>query len=265
MAIAKNGASNAIAATDAVTSQAFVVAVGGTLLSGTATMLAGFAILSPNATPITVTSVTDSAGNTWTKVTEQASGSGWNTSVINAGVQKGSTLSIWQTKNATINTSITITANFSSTTLNCIGLFTPKFTGADTTQPLDQNASLPKVLKQTTLAHPDLTGISTDTSHLWPVSFASAFSSNILTSIIAFNGVSADNSASLQHNNSPNAEFLKAQTFNGPAAASAYSNVSFTATSNMQNVWHIGLVLTADTQTPPVPTGPYQSQVNINM
>lgn len=245
MAIAADGACSVLAATNGVTSFAFAISPGGTSLTGNACMLAAFGIISPNATPITVSSVTDSVGNVWTLVTEQASGSGWNTADINAGVQRGHTLSVWMTKNATINTTITITANFSATTDVCVGAFTSKFTGVNATQPLDQNASLPKVLKQVTNVHPDLPGISTNTTNFWPLSFLSMFSSNILTSNVSFNGVLRNDTAITQKNGT---EFNKTQVNSGPVVSGAYSSVSFTASSNSDNVWHIGLALTSDSQ-----------------
>lgn len=251
MAIVRNGNSTTVAATNGVASQAFAVAPGGTLLTGIATMLASFAIISPNATPITVSSVTDSQGNTWTKVTEQADGAGWDTTQINGGVQRGHTNSVWITKNATINTTITITATFSGTTDVCVGAFSPKFSGVNTVQPLDQNASLPKVLKEVTNTVPTLAGISTNTSSIWPISFMSMFSGSIGTSNFTFNGVAQDDASALQQNGT---QFVKNHVAGGPAVASAYSSVSFVPSSACDNVWHIGLVLTADAQATPTKT-----------
>lgn len=245
MAIARDGLPKAVAATNGVTSQAFVVAVGGTSLTGNACMMASFGIISPNATPILVNSVTDSVGNTWTKVTEQALGSGWSTAAINAGAQRGHTNSVWMTNNATINTSITITANFSGTTDTCVGAFSSKFTGVNSVQPLDQNSSLPKVGKTTTSANNNLSGISTNTSTIFPVSFLSCFSNAILATNVTFNGVFQQDMQSAQQNGT---EFIRTTVAQGPAAASAYSSVGFTSSSSNSNSWHIGLVLTADSQ-----------------
>lgn len=251
MAVAPNGIVSAVAATNGVTSQAFAVAPGGTLLSGTATMVAGFAIISPSATPITVTSVTDSQGNTWTKVTEQAAGSGWDTTGINAGAQRGHTLSIWYTTAATINTTITITANFSGTTDTCVGLFTSKFTGVATGVQFDNNVSLPKVGRTTTNASPSISGISTNTSNIYPISFLSCFSSNISSGNVSFNGVLRNDNDTLQHNGT---EFLKGTVQEGPAPGAAYSGVSYSFSASIGNSWHIGLALTADVVPAGLPT-----------
>lgn len=245
MAVAANGLPTVVTATNGVASMAFAVSPGGSLLTGNACMLAGFSIISPNATPVLVTSVTDSVGNVWTKVTEQSIGSGWDTTQINAGAQRGETLSVWITNSATINTTITITANFSANIDCCVGNFTEKFTGVNAAQPLDQHSSIPATRRTTTSAVPSISSVSTNTSNFWPISFISAFSGAIAIGNITFNGIARANSASTQKNGT---EFCRGQVNSGPVVSSAYSSVTINSSSSNANAYHVFVAITSDSQ-----------------
>jgi hypothetical protein len=223
-------------------------ACGGTLLSGTALLLAAISYTAPSTTPTPITSITDSQGNTWQKYDSHALASGWHTTSTNSGTQRYAAVEIWYTKNATVNTSIDLTITHSGTIDAADCVLSGKITGYNSTQPFDQNASLPKhFTNQSGVASQSVSGISTDTTNVYPFWGLLAFSSNISTSNPLFNGVSrADN----QQGQKNNVEFVEGQLAYGPGATGPYSGVTYSSPTTSDNTLIICGALTADSQTP---------------
>ncbi len=262
--ITTDGSENSYGWNGSGTSHTQTVAVGGSTQKR-AMMLANFAFTSTTATPNSITSVTDSAGNAWQRYTTQSAGSGWNTAHTVNGAQKGFTVEIWYTNNALIGASLDVTANFDGTIDACVGCFSPKFLGCDPAAPFDTNASLPKVLRiDAGDASQSLAGISTtSTNNIYPVWCLGAWGLHGGTSNVSFNGVFRQFQTELQKNNS---EFVYGQFAAGPAALGPYSGVSYSVVQSSDNTYVIGLALVATSppvtqpklQTP-VATGPLSS------
>lgn len=250
MAITRNGAST-VSGFSGGTSSAVTHAVGGSNQSN-ALLLAVIAVTSPNSSPIVVSSITDSQGNTWQKYTGQSAGAGWDTAQTVNGLQKGFTLDVWYTKAATVNASINLTVNYGATIDSAVIAVSGKFLGYDPTQPFDQNVSLPKVLRATSNGTAEtLTGISTtnaDDVGCWAFG---AWGTSLNHSNPTFNSAVLDDVSALQHNNS---EFVKGQFSNGVAVVVPYSSVSFSSPTTADNFYIIGFALTADSAPPATPT-----------
>lgn len=250
MAISPNGSENFFGFNGVSTTGALTNAIGGTLQSA-ALMFAQVIFTTTSITPVTVSSITDSQGNTWTRLTSQEAHSGWDTSQTVNGAQKSFTQEVWYTKAATIGTSIDITVAFSGTIDSGVLLTSPKYIGYDATNPFDANASLPKQLRVNAAAQETVTGISTTNGHIYPVWFFGAWGTNLGVSNVQFNGINRNEQTSLQHNAS---EFVKAQFAAGPAAVAAYSGVSFgPALQSASNYFINAIVMTADAGPAPAP------------
>lgn len=251
MAITRDGLAAAFGFSGGTTTGAITHAVGGSAQSN-ALMIAVIAVTSPNVTPISVSTLTDSQGNTWQRYTAQSAGAGWNTADTVGGVQKGFTLEVWYCKAATINASINITANFGATIDSAVVAFSGKFLGYDPTNPFDLNASLPKVLRVNAGALAEtLTGISTTTAHVMGLWAFGSFGTSIAHSNPTYNAVVQDDMIALQHNN---AEFVKGQFGCGTPIVGSYSSVSFASPTSADNFYAIGFALTADPAGAPKPT-----------
>lgn len=250
MAITADGSENSLSYSAVSSSGALTVAVGGSAQAN-ALMLAAIAFTVTNTTPASVSSITDSQGNTWARYTEQHAGSAWDTTQTVNGAQKGFTLEVWYTKAATINASIDVTINHSGTIDAAVACFSPKFLGYDATNPFDANASLPKALRVNASAAETLTGISTTTTNVYPVWALGLWGTNLNVSNVTFDSVTRTFQTSLQKNAS---EFVKAQFAAGPAATGPYSSVSFASPTSGSNFYAIGLALTADVGPPVPPT-----------
>jgi hypothetical protein len=248
MAITYNGASTSALYSGVSTSGALTYTFGGTLQSGTAMLVLSVAHDATNTTANPITSITDSQGNTWQKYTSQSANSGWKTSDTNSGTQRWFSVEIWYCINATVNTSINITINHAFNVDAAVATISPKILGYDATNPWDLNGALPaSLLAQSGLTAETLTGISTTTAHVAGIWAFGAFSSNIATTNVQFNGVSRSDQAVNQKNN---VEFIKGQLAVGVPVTSAYSGVTYAGPlTSADNFFIIGAAITADVQT----------------
>lgn len=250
MAITRDGLAAAFGFSGGTTTGAITHAVGGSNQSN-ALMIAVVSVTAPNATPINITTITDSQGNTWHRYTSQLAGSGWRTADTVNGVQRGFTLEVWYCKAATINASINITVGFDNTIDSAVVAFSGKFLGYDPINPFDGNASLPKVLRATAGATAEtLTGITTTTAHVMGCWAFGAWGTSIAHSNPTYNSVVQDDMIALQHNNS---EFVKGQFGNGTPIVGTYGGVSFASPTSADNFYLIGFALTADASPPAAP------------
>lgn len=250
MAITRDGLSEVFGFSGGTSTGAITHAVGGSAQSN-ALMLAVIAVTAPNATPINVSGITDSQGNTWHKYTGLSAGSGWHTADTVNGVQRGFSLEVWYTKAATINSSINVTVGFDNTIDSAVVSLSGKFLGYDPTNPFDGNASLPKKLTiNSGAAAETLSGISTTNAHVMGCWAFGAWGTSIAHSNPTYNSVAQDDMVALQHNNS---EFVKGQYGNGTPITGTYSGVSFASPTSADNAFIIGFALTADPAPPARP------------
>lgn len=229
------------------TSGAKTHAIGGVTLTGTAMMVLSISYISPSTTATNVTSVTDSQGNTWQLYSRTVFNSGWRTAAMNVAAQKNAGVELWYTFNATAAASIDVTVTHSGNIDAAVMCLSGKLTGFNTVQPWDQNSSLPALgrggLGGATV--PSVTGISTNTTNLYPVWASCAFSSNIGNQSVTFNSISRSDTTNSQKNGT---EFVRGNLSYGPAAASAYSGVTYTGATSNDNWTVIGGSITPDSQ-----------------
>lgn len=219
-----------------------------------ALMVVAVGIVSLDLTPVTVSTITDDAGNTWTKLTANEAHAGWDVTQTVNGAQRSFNQEIWYTKAASIGPALNVTVNFSATIDTCVVAFGPRITGYDPTHPFDLNASLPAVLRVNAAAAQTITGISTDTVNILPLWFLGMWGETFSVNNVAFAGVGRFDQDNTQHNGS---EFTKQQIAFGDAVTGPYAAVSFLApTAGGANFFATGVVVTADAQTPTGPTGP---------
>jgi len=200
MAITRNGAGTSAGFNGVSTSGAITHAVGGTAQSN-ALMMAMIAFNTTSTTAQSVSSVTDSNGNTWTRYTQQNANSGWHTADLVGGVQKYFAVEIWYTKAATIGTSINVTVNFTGTIDSTVICLSAKYLGYDATNPFDLNASLPhSLVANAGTTALSISGISSTNAHGVGVIAYGAFGTNIASQNWTFNSVAQDDLQNLQHN-----------------------------------------------------------------
>lgn len=216
-----------------------------------ALIIASFSIVSSNATIHSVLGITDSEGNTWERYFTVSDNSGWRIPDLVGSIQKGFTAEIWFTRAAIANASITITPVFDAV-VDCVSVnISPKHLGYDHTDPFDLNPSLPMVLRaHTGTTAESISGISTDTTHIYPYWFFASMGTNIAHSNVVFNGVNRDDQEQSQYN--AGSEFLKNQMASGPAATGPYASVTFASPTSADNFYIIGFALTGDVQSVPV-------------
>jgi len=209
-------------------------------------MVMSISYTSASTTATDITSITDSHGNTWQRYAKQVFNSGWRTAATNSGTQRNAGVELWYTFNATCTNTINVTVNHSGTIDAAVAVLSGKLTGFDTTQPWDQNSSLPALgrggLSSATV--PSVTGVSSNTASVYPVWASCAFSSNIGNQSVTFNGVSRTDTTNNQKNNT---EFVRGNLSYGPSAA-AYSGVTYTGATNNDNWTVIGGAITANSQ-----------------
>lgn len=247
MSVTPNGFNDVQLFNGAGTSNTSTYSPGGTLQSNAMLVIAiGFTC--PSSTLLAVSSLTDSNGNTWQRYHEEHGNSGWNTGSTVNGQQRGYVLELWYCTAATCGTTIDITINFTGTVDACVACLYPKFLGYDPTHPFDLNASLPKALRVNASAASTITGISTDTAHVYPCWAEGIWGTNLSLSNVQFDGVTRTDQTSAQKNNS---EFTKTQIAHGPAVTSAYSGVTFQSPTSPDNALHIAFAITSDAQAGP--------------
>lgn len=250
MALAQNGVCNALGGSNTAVSSVgpLTHAVGGTSQTGTALMMVVIGLVMPTTTVQTVSTVTDSNGNTWQRLYQTFDNSGWNAANMNNG-QRAVTLECWYTKNATIGTSINISATFSGSVNAVSVVASAKFTGYDSVQPFDQNGSMPAVQRNHTGAATRVTpSISTTNAHILPFSIWCAVGGSFTSSNVSFNGVLRNDNAIQQENGT--LEFVKVDFQCGVATTGPYSGVTYTGSSNYDNGYFVGFALTSDASTP---------------
>jgi hypothetical protein len=253
MPITENGTTTSFGVNGVSTSGPQTLGVGGTSQSD-AMMIANICFTTTSTTPETVASVIDSQGNTWHKLLANTDNAGWFTGDTVNGVQRSFTQEIWYTTAATINASIDVTVAFSGTIDACSATFSTKLLGYDHTDPFDLNASLPKILKGVHNIAESIGGISTDTTHIYPVWCLGLWGTSIGVSNAVFDGQSRNQQETLQKNAS---EFVKSQyaggiISGGPGVTGPYASVTFASPTSASNYFLTGIVVTADVQTIPV-------------
>ena len=234
-----------------VSTIAITSAVGGTAQVN-ALMVIAIGFVSPAGTTRVVNTVTDNAGNTWTRLLSQSASAGWDTTQTVGAAQKTFTQEIWYTKGATLGTAPIITITHDGLIDTAVMGSTPKFLGCDPTNPFDVNASLPKLFRVNATAAQTLTSISTANVNLMPLWFLSIWGTNLGVNNPTFNGVAHGGQNSFQKNN---VEFTRTQVafgiVSGPNVVGPYSNVTYTSAGGASNFFLAGLALTGDAAPPP--------------
>lgn len=254
MAITKNGSENSATYGAVATSGPLTIPVAGTAQVD-ALMVFAVAYTTTGTTPKPVQSVTDSQGNTWQLLHYEEAHAGWDTANTVNGAQKSFAVEVWYTKHATIGTSIDITIDHGlGNTIDAASVvLSPKYLGYDATNPFDQNASLPAVVRINTNASQLITGISTTNANLYPLWFMGEWGTSLGQANVRFDAISRTEQVIQQKNGS---EFVKAQFAGGPAAAAKYTSVTYdtgSSPTSSSNTFMIGHALTADAAPPAEP------------
>lgn len=250
MAITVNGVESALGwAGPSPGSVVAAVTFGGTLQSNAVLILA-VSLNSTTTTPVTVTSVTDASGNTWSKITSQEKAV-WDTTNMLVASNISNNLELWYTRAASVNTTLNITINYTGGTLDTgIWAISPKLLGVNATRPFDLNPSVPAYgyIHSVTASNPAITPVSTNTANMYPIACHSDPGGGAAGNW-NFNGSLRD----MQANTTINGTQANRITFAGKSGLSAaYSAVSFSYSSAVHNSNDIGIVLTADGQTPSI-------------
>lgn len=252
MALSRDGIYSTANYSGVSTSGAKLFSPGGTLHTGDCMLVLTIAHDATGVTPNPITSITDSQGNTWAKYTDSTAASGWNPAHFNGGGQRSFALEVWYAKNATCNTTISITVNHANAVDAASMVLSSKILGYNATQPFDQHASLPKkVTINSGSVTQSIPGISTATANVAGMWAFGAFSNAIATGNPAFNGVTRADQNDIQTNN---VEFVRCQGAIGTPVVAAYSGVTYDTAVASDNTFLIGYALTADAAGPTPPT-----------
>lgn len=252
----ENGTTTNFGLTNVSTTGPQTLAVGGSAQSN-ALMIMNLGFTCPTTTPETVTSVTDSEGNTWQLLHRNEAHAGWHLAQTVHGANVSFAQEIWYTKGATINSSIDVTVAFSNTVDSITATFSTKILGADATDAFDLNPSLPAVVQGINSTAETVAGISTDTTNILPVWCFAAWGVDFGLSNVAFDGSNRNEQESRQLNGTN--EFVRGQIAHSlssgpdaPGVTGPYSSVSFVSPTNASNFFLTAVVLTADVQSMPV-------------
>src|SRR4051812_21707863 len=247
MAITVNGVESALGWAGPGSSVVAAVTFGGTLQSNAVLILA-ISLNSTTTTPVTVSSVTDASGNTWTKVTSQEKAV-WDTTNMLVASNISNNLEIWYTRAASVNTTLNVTINYGGGTLDTgIWAISPKLLGVNATRPFDLNPSLPGFgyIHSVSTSNPTITPVSTNSTNIYPIACHSDPGGGSAGNW-SFNGSLRD----MQANTTTNGTQANRICLAGRSGVTGpYSAVSFSYSSAVHNSNDIGFALTADTQTP---------------
>jgi hypothetical protein len=227
---------------------------GATLTRANAFITMVVSNVAPTTTAVSVTSITDTEGNTWRRLTSINRNS-WQTSAL-AGGQVAAGLEVWWTIAASSGPSLTFTITFDGTIDAGVWVTSAKLLGVNAAQPFDQhtNATVLVYQNSSTATAPTFTGpsgISTSSANVFPMVAITGVGFGQQQSSWTFDGVSAGVAESFAvGTNACVGDLCDLISFSSSHPTVPYSSATFVGAATLKNCLLIAFNVTPDASTP---------------